>query len=521
MTTPCRYRSLGLGTMMALTGAFLVGAEFAAPTPAQARGELPIMLQITNNTTGDIERPRLRMREGLTLTFVSDGDVMGLGSEPGHREVYYHDVLAGTTVRVTNTAVGESYYASRQTDDIFSNGRPDYIVFTSTGEHGAGSSNPEGNPELFMWIPSTNEFHQLTFTGAGVVNEQAYPSDSGQCIVFQSTGDLDNNPGTDSNWEATGFANPDGSAEVFMMNMDDPEIFPVPAFSTQMSNGPAGTTSSEPSTGGYIFARQCQNTPYLSDHDQFGEGVTGTHIYNFKKVVGESERLLNKARGNIVIGDGFALSGDYRDPHISSASQFARGPNIVFATDADLWQNQLDGFEMFKYRAFHPRMTQQSYVLDGGVRWPTVSDGGGWMTYASDGEVLHPARGAQDGRSGPFNADGNYEIFQIRTRRLAWQLTDTINCENTHPHQMGSGEMVAFRSTCDIVPGQNASGVPQVFLYRKLKSRDPLLQAGTCRVEEGCCNVANGCFQELLGVQIKAPNRFCENRRRGCRPRGL
>jgi hypothetical protein len=137
MTTPCRYRSLGLGTMMALTGAFLVGAEFAAPTPAQARGELPIMLQITNNTTGDIERPRLRMREGLTLTFVSDGDVMGLGSEPGHREVYYHDVLAGTTVRVTNTAVGESYYASRQTDDIFSNGRPDYIVFTSTGEHGA------------------------------------------------------------------------------------------------------------------------------------------------------------------------------------------------------------------------------------------------------------------------------------------------------------------------------------------------------------------------------------------------
>ncbi len=488
------------------------------PGPAEAaRGRFPVLFQITYNTMGTIERPRIRQQEGTKITFVSNGDVLGAGSEPGHREVFLRDVFAGTTIRVTNTVGGESYSASRVTDEIFARG-PDYLTFTSTGTHGAGTSNPEGNPELFLYDVFNAEFHQLTSTPAGTETLQSYPGDSGQCVVMQSTADLHNNPGDEEYIDDTGFSNTDASHEIFLYKLPRIADFLTPGYFTQLSNGPELSVSSDPVTGGYIWARQCQTTAYLSDHDQLGDGVTGRHLYMFKKQDGASKRMLNKARG-LQIGDGIAPSGDYRHPHISSASRFARGPNIVFTSNADIWNNESTGYNLYKHRVFHPRMTQLSYVQGGEIFWPTISDGSGWIGLAANVDLIRPGAKTSTGESGPFNEDGNIEIFQFRTRRRATQITRTVGCTNKEPMQIGSGEMITWVSDCNLIGNENPGGVEQVFLWRKVKGTDPLLTAEACLIEDGCCNEANGCLTHLFGRMTRAPHRHCGIKKRGCAPR--
>ncbi len=517
----------GLARCAMNTAAMLLAVATAAavlPAPAEAaRGIVPVLLQITYNTTGTIERPRIRQRNGTKITFVSNGDVFGAGTEPGHREVFLYDVLAGTTIRVTNTIGGESFSASRVTDDVFARG-PDYLTFSSTGTHGVGTSNPEGNPELFLYDVFNDEFHQLTSTPDGTETLQSYPGDSGQCVVFQSTADLHNHPGEEDHpaneeyIDDTKFSNTDASHEVFLYKLPRIDDFLTPGYFTQLSNGPEGSVSSDPVTGGYIFARQCQTTAYLSNHDQLAQDVTGTHLYMFKKQDGASQRMLNKARG-LALGDGIAPSGDYRQLHISSASQFARGPNIVFTSNANIWNNESTGYDLYKHRVFHPRMTQMSYVQGAEIFWPTVSDGGGWLGLGANGDLIRPGRKTSTGETGPFNDDGNVEIFQLRNRRLATQITRTVGCTNKEPMQMGSGEMITWVSDCSLIGDENPGGVEQVFLWMKVSRTDPLVTAEACKIVDGCCNEANGCLTYLYGRMTRSPNRHCGLKRRGCVPK--
>ena len=92
-------------------------------------------------------------------------------------------------------------------------------------------------------------------------------------------------------------------------------------------------------------------------------------------------------------------------------------------------------------------------------------------------------------------------------------MTNTSGCENNQPSVRDNGTMIAFRSTCDLVPGNNPAGVPQVFLYTQVK-KDSVLACGKniicdCEVANGCCNEFNGCLDLIKGKSVKPPKKNC------------
>lgn len=468
---------------------------------------VPVLQQLTNITTGGIDDPRIRSQYGDSVVFTSDGDV--LGASPGHDEVYYYDVNTGQMTRLTTTTGGESGQASRATDTVGAGDRPEQVTFVSTGDLDPSVGNADGNPEIFIWEKGTNAFHQLTNTPAGVINQEPYASDSGKCIVFASTGNLDNNTGQDPAMPATNHTNIDGSMEIFQFNLLSSVNYPADGFFTQVSDGPAGTASTRPVVGGYIFQRQCQTTAYMSDYDQTGDGATGMNIYEFDR---DSARTTMLLTGEVPWP---IQPGTYLYPHISAASPFARGPFIVFQTNADHWRNGSEGFELFRYRAFHPRMTQYTDYLVGDVERPVISDGGGYIVFQSTSEILDNRHRARKGGNPPFNDDGNSEIYRIRGRRKAWQITQSTGCTNDLPSVRDDGTALVFRSDCDLIPGRNPAGNQQVFLYREVFPDDPVAGAG-CLTSNGCCNEANGCYKPILGSKPETRTKGCLDKPKGC-----
>lgn len=486
-----------------------VAATLVALVAREARAfdGLPVLQQITNLTSGSIDDPRIRSQYGDSVVFTSDGDV--LGAAPGHDEVYYYDVNTAGMTRLTTTSRGDSGQAARATDTVGAGDRPEQVTFVSTGDLDPSVGNADANPEIFIWQKDTNTFHQLTNTPAGVINQEPYASDSGKCIVFSSTGNLDTNIGQESNIPPTHYTNVDGSLEVFQFNLESSVNYPSDGFFTQVSDGPAGTESSRPVVGGYIFQRQCQTTAYMSDHDQTGEGSSGTNIYQFDRDSASTSML---ETGEVP----WAIQpGNYLYPHISAASPFARGPFIVFQTDADHWRNGSAGFEMYRYRAFHPRMTQYSDYLVGDVERPVISDGGGYIVFQSTAEIMDNRHRARKGGPPPFNDDGNSEIFRIRGRLKAWQITRSTGCTNDLPSVRDDGTALVFRSDCDLIAGRNPGGRQQVFLYREVFPDDPVAGAG-CLVVNGCCNEANGCYQPILGSKPQTRSKGCLDKPKGC-----
>jgi hypothetical protein len=489
--------------------------------PAYARGKIPVIVQLTNNTTGGVEWPRIRSQDGDRIIFLSTGDVMGAGSETGLKQLYLYDFdgvesNAGVMTQITNDPGYGVVQASRSTDDVFASGRPDIIPFISSADLDPLVDNSDHNPEVFLYHITDHQglagqFQQLTDTVAPVVNANVYGSDSGKCIVFDSNADLNDNTGDDTpNNPGTGFQNPDGSREVFLYSVNTTTNYPYDGNFTQVSNGPADTTSYRPVIGGYWFPRQCQSTVYMSDHDQTGEAVrTGQHIYVFHRPSGTNEAMTAPETPN-----GQPSNGIYENPNISAASPFARGPFSVFTTDADLWNNGLQGIhQLYRYRIFHPRQTLYTAMTDGRIVNPVISDGGGLIAFQATGEVFNPDK-IKSPHSAPTNGDGNSEIFFQKGRRKITQVTSTIGCENEQPSLRDNGTSIAFRSTCDLVQGNNPGGLEQVFLYIQVKTKSTLACKKSsipceCEVAEGCCNIANGCLDMPRGASVKPPKKNC------------
>ena len=78
---------------------------------------------------------------------------------------------------------------------------------------------------------------------------------------------------------------------------------------------------------------------------------------------------------------------------------------------------------------------------------PAISDGGRWIAFESNGEILKRSKAGE----GPFNADGNWEIFRLRGNRRVQQITETAGCDNTQASILDKGVSLAFRSTCDLI----------------------------------------------------------------------
>ena len=236
----------------------------------------------------------------------------------------------------------------------------------------------------------------------------------------------------------------------------------------------------------------------------------GEHLYVYTRNNAFTERM--SAKKGLPFG---VADGDYERPAISGASNFARGPYAVFVTSADLWRNESTGFNMFRFRIFHPQLVQYTDLDVGNVRNPVVSDGGGKIAFQSTGDHLFKVK-KNNVLSPPLNADGNWEIFRMRGRRRVTQITHTQGCHNVEPSMDDDATDVSFKSTCDLVPGQNPNGVAQVFQYYQVKRRDPILEPGACVVSEGCCNEVNGCLIVTTGKQHKVTKKLCIDKSKGC-----
>lgn len=478
--------------------AALVAAGFAliaAPAEAGPR-ENHVLRQITNLTEGSIWQPRVRQLRGEFVSFVSDGDVLGPGTAHiGNREIYLWDEEAGTTVRVTDSGAGESWDASRLTDD-FRTKRLPIITFVSNADHDPSVGNADGNPEIFLWVRDEDRFIQITDTQAPVVNAAPFPSDTGRCIVFESTGNYDNNNGENTNIPPFNRSNEDGSQEVFFVDFESKDYAEFRF--TQMSDGPVGTTSEYGSAGGFFFPGQCESITFQSDHDQLGLGITGINTYLYKR----KRPKLELASENLGPG-----SGDSIEPTMSGTGVSAGGPSVVWSSNNDLWNNGSTGYEIFKRTTQVSKLRQFTDADSGDTRSPVVSDGGGRIGAQTTSELIDSSRKVVQGGPGPFNADGNNEIVRLDGKRRVRQLSRSTGCENTFPTIAGNGRTVAWHSTCDLIPGSNPTADEQIFVYRELKGKDTLSTAAGCSVAAGCCNVANGCYTEILGRGPKVGRR--------------
>jgi hypothetical protein len=503
-------------------GAAAAGLMTATAEVAQAAPAYNVMRQLTNITTGSIQQVEIRSQDGEHIAFVSTGDVMGPGTETAERQIYYWEEQpngTGVVTRVTNQPGCESYDISRPTDIVVSD-RPEVVAFVSTCDFDPGVGNADGNPEIFFWNADNDSLHQITNTVAPVVNAEPYTSDSGRCLVFSSNGDLDTNdpghPAYDNQHPGPGYSNPDGSREIFLYGkLDQGPTYPYGFPFTQLSNGPAGTTSGHPVINGYYFPRQCATTAFHSDYDQIGQGLTGQGIYIYKMPMSALEPITATE-----IPMGFP-DGIYRNPNISAASPFARGPHIIFEGEPDLWRNGSSGTNLYNWRDFHPRMSQFTNVGAGFVASdPEIGDGGGVISLTSTGDLLNPEKPARTGELPPFNADGNPEIFILEGRKTVYQITQTTGCQSSGTSLSDDGDHMAFLSNCDILEGENPGGVTQIFM-RQLEDADyPLLMPGACEQSEGCCissRKLNTCdYHPLKGRKPRIARPNCIDRPQGC-----
>ena len=482
-------------TMFVTFAATVLVASVVGDASAGKRGDNPVLRQITSVTTGTVGEPHVKSAHSDTVMFVSDGDVLP-SSVVGKREIYEYEKETHILRHLTNTVGGESIDVSRETDEIHTV-RPQYTAFISTGEFDPSVGNADGNPELFLKFSETGEYMQLTDTGAGVINSEPYASDTGRCVAFSSTGDLDTNIGDDSREPGRQFSNTDGSQEVFVLRFREPSTFDDRVV-TQVSNGPAGTVSGHPVIGGFWFSRQCRSTSYHSTHDQLCnqpegcQGSTGMHVYNYTKTSGRIQQLS-------LPGDGIS-----RNPAMSSASPFARGPYTVFESNRDQFGNGSTGFELFRFRLFSTERKQYTWADLGDSQHGTMSDGGGWIGFQSTSELLNPDR-IKHGIEGPQNSDHNSEIFRTKGRKRVWQITKSSGCTNHSVSLQDNGNALAFISNCDLIPGSNPNGIEQLFFYDEKKKNHPLLSPANCKVSEGCCNIENGCYTLTFGAKQKVP----------------
>ena len=479
------------GPIFRLAARAALGATLCLPLlPSMAvAARVHLVEQATHLTQGAIWEPNIRQGRGEYITFVSDGDVMGPGTAHiGRREIYLWD--KGGVQQITHSGARESYDASRVTDE-YRTLNPSVVTFVSTADLDPSVGNADGNPEIFLWLLDTGEFRQLTNTLPPVVNAAPYPSDTTECIAFQSTGDLDDNDGSYAPSAPTGFYNDDGSNEVFYIDFHDHEFREF--HTTQISDGPAGTTSSTGSVGGYFFPNQCFNLEFQSDYDQIGNGSTGTNVYDFRR--GSASRTQLSLPGN--------LGGNSIEPRISGTGVSAGGPAVVFASDVDLLGNGSHGFQIFKFPVIAGSLRQVTASPTGGNRRPAVSDGSAVVIFASTGEVADPSMPSRRGPDGPYNADGNSEIIRLVGRRVVRPITRSVGCTNDEASIMGNGSGLAFRSDCDLVAGFNPYGQQQVFVYYEIPAA--LFDPATCSIADGCCSTDNGCYEEVVARSYRVP----------------
>ena len=87
--------------LCATAAGVLLGLAIGAGS-ADAEPNNHVLRQITNLTTGQIETPKIRSQDGDSVSFISNGDVLGPGTQTSQRHLYYWDEVTDTITQVTS-----------------------------------------------------------------------------------------------------------------------------------------------------------------------------------------------------------------------------------------------------------------------------------------------------------------------------------------------------------------------------------------------------------------------------------
>jgi Tol biopolymer transport system component len=150
--------------------------------------------QLTKNAADDFE-PALSP-DGQKIAFTSQN--VQPSNPEGDPEVYQMDVGGSEPQNLTNNAVGINDFAPHYAPD------GEKIAFTS---HGAQTSNPEGDFEVYVMAADGSEPQNLSNTGGGLSDFASDYAPDGEEIVYSSFGVQDSNP--------------EGDFEVYVMNALD------------------------------------------------------------------------------------------------------------------------------------------------------------------------------------------------------------------------------------------------------------------------------------------------------------
>ena len=142
-----------------------------------------------------------------------------------------------------------------------------------------------------------------------------------------------------------------------------------------------------------------------------------------------------------------------REPSIDGG-----GNRVAFASEADLTGGNPDGnFEIFVHDRKKNVFTQITSSTGGGnTDKPSISKGGARIAFLSNRDLVTGS-----------NLDGNTEIFLWDKKKGIAQITNTTGGSNDAPAVTNSGLQLALVSDRDLVPGSNADGNAEIFFLGK------------------------------------------------------
>jgi Tol biopolymer transport system component len=198
----------------------------------------------------------------------------------------------------------------------------------------------------------------------------------------------------------------------------------------------SGGCSQDPSIDG-----RGQRVVFVSDGDFAGNNADGNdEIFLVDRRNGTTTQITDTAGG-----------GNF-EPAIS-----AIGGSVVFASPHDLTGDNLDNSqEIFLFRESEG-LTQLTDGATGFAGQPAISKTGTGIAFSSNLDLVPGG-----------NTDGNQEIFALRIGRGFTQITDTTDgALNESPALNRPGTGIAFRSTADLIPGDNTDGNSEIFVFHR------------------------------------------------------
>ena len=310
-----------------------------------------IITQLTDEAGENSDRPSINA-DGSHIAFDSTGDFAG--TNPGEaRQIFLLNRTTGIFTQVTFVMVGDiALNASISADGT-------RIAFESDGDINGG--NPDGNREIYLFNVTTGIITQITDTAEA--NQRPSLSADGTRIAFESEADING-------------GNPDGSREIYLFDTTTSSF-------TQITNGPAGTNSGEPS-----ISADGNHIAFDSDANINGGNPDGNdEIYVFDITTFTFTQVTDE------------VAGDSTDPSINED-----GTRVAFDSDANINGGNPDGNdEIYLFDSITAVIIQITSEPAGDDSFePEIDYVGTIMAFESEANI------------NGGNPDGNDEIYLAR-----------------------------------------------------------------------------------------------------------